>query len=87
MRSREQSPLDLRQAPADFNDVVLRSVVHLGMHITEVVEYILCKRSVARTNLVYDEVLVREVLKQVLSHETLRDGLAIPRLGRAVSFR
>ena len=56
------------------------------MYVTQVVQYVARKSTVASTNLVDDEIFIREVLEEVFRDNTLGDSLTVPRLMMAVSF-
>ena len=56
------------------------------MDVTQIIQYVARKGTVASTNLVDDEILIREVLEEVFRDNTLGDGLTVPRLREAVSF-
>jgi len=70
--------LQFGQAAANFHDVVPHPFVHLRVSVSDVVENIEGKSSVPGSNLVNDEVFVREVLEEIFKHDALRNALPIP---------
>lgn len=69
--------LQLRQTPADFDNVVPRAFVNARVFVTNVVQDVKGQSPVTGTDLVNDEILIREVLEQVFRDKTFREGLPV----------
>ena len=72
--------LPLHQAAANFDDVVARTFVHVGIFLLQEIEDVHGKCAVSCTNFVDHKVFVWEVLEQVFRDKTPSDGTSIPRL-------
>ena len=70
--------LQLCQAAANFHDVVPHPFVHLWVSVSNVVEDVQGKGSVTGSNLVNDEVFVREVLEEIFSYDASCNTLPVP---------
>jgi hypothetical protein len=70
--------LQLGQAAADFNDVVPHSFVCLRVTVSDIVEDVQGKGSVPGSDLVNDEVFVREVLEEIFGYDALGNTLPVP---------
>lgn len=57
--------LQIRQVPTDLNDIVCSPIIHLGILVADMVQYIECQRSVSCTDLVNDEIFVWKVFEQI----------------------
>ena len=70
--------LQLHQAATDLHDVVPRPFVHLWVSVSDIVEDVQGKRPIPSSNLVNDEVFVREILEEVFGHNALCNTLPVP---------
>jgi len=70
--------LQLRQTVANFHDVVPGPFIHLWVSVSDVVENVQGERSVPSSNLVNNEVFVREVLEEVFGYDAPRNTLPVP---------
>jgi hypothetical protein len=76
--------LVLSQRPTDLYDIISCPFVNLRVLVPEVVQDIHGKSAITRTNLVYDQVLVREIFEQVFRDEGAGYSMAVVRLHPSV---
>ena len=76
----EELLLQLRQTTSDFHDVILGTLVDLRIRVLDEVKDVHRQSAVPCSDLINDEILVREVFEEVLRYQALSDGLPIVRL-------
>ena len=86
MISLQKFPLYIREVGTNFNNVVARPLVYVWMLFLQIVQNVPGQCTVTGADFIDDEILVWEVFEQIFGNETLRYGLAIPRLDSLLAF-
>jgi hypothetical protein len=71
-------PLSIHHIPADFDNVILGTIVDFWIFFSKIVENVHRKSPIAGTNFIDDEIFVWKVFEEVLRHKALSNGLSIP---------
>lgn len=72
--------LQLRQAAANLHDIVVSTLVDFWICALDKVEDVHGQRAIPCSNLIDDEIFVREVFKEILRYKALCYGLPVVRL-------
>jgi hypothetical protein len=70
--------LPFHHIPADFDNVILGTIVDFWIFFSKIVENVHCKSSIAGTNFIDDKIFVWEVFEEVLRYKASGNGLSIP---------
>jgi len=71
-------PLCIHHIPADFDNVILGTIVDFCIFFSKVVENVHRKSPIAGTNFINDEIFIWKIFEEVLRYKALSNGLSVP---------